>query len=142
MTEEGAISMLKWRIETASKIAGKGADGKAFEDLEMAIQALEEIQAYRAIGEHRQVAEWLEELKEARKGFNENRKAGYKHGYSDGYAKAIDDFTEKLMTDVESFVAEVNGIRADLLTLDYFCEFVGDTAEQMKGENNGQRKSS
>lgn len=48
-------------------------------------------------------------------------------------AKAIDDLTEKLMTDVESFVGEVNGIRADLLTLDYFCEFVGDTAEQMKG---------
>ena len=40
--------------------------------------------------------EALEELKEARKGFNENRKAGYKHGYSDGYNKAIDEFAEKL----------------------------------------------
>lgn len=40
---------------------------------------------------HGQLAEWLEELKEARKGFNENRKAGYKHGYSDGYNKAIND---------------------------------------------------
>lgn len=42
--------------------------------------------------ENEQLAEWLEELKEARKGFEENRKAGYKHGYSDGYNKAIDDF--------------------------------------------------
>lgn len=48
-------------------------------------------------------------------------------------AKAIDEFAEKLMTDVESFVGEVNGIRADLLTLDYFCEFVDEIAEQMKG---------
>lgn len=43
-----------------------------------------------------QIAEWLEELKEARKGFEENRKAGYKHGYSDGYAKALDEFFEEL----------------------------------------------
>lgn len=43
-----------------------------------------------------QIAEWLEELKEARKGFEENRKAGYKHGYSDGYAKAIDEFAEAI----------------------------------------------
>ena len=52
-------------------------------------------------------------------------------------AKAIDEFVEKLNTDVESFEAEVNGIRADLLTLDYFSEFVFDVAEQMKGEQNG-----
>ena len=51
-------------------------------------------------------------------------------------AKAIDEFAEKLNTDVESFEAEVNGIRADLLTLDYFSEFVFDVAEQMKGEQN------
>ena len=44
---------------------------------------------------HEQLAEWLEELKEARKGFEENRKAGYKHGYSDGYNKAIEDVMEK-----------------------------------------------
>lgn len=50
MTENGAIEWIRYRIDTASKIAGKGADGKAFEDLEMAITALEEIQSYRAIG--------------------------------------------------------------------------------------------
>lgn len=44
---------------------------------------------------HEQLALWLKELKEARKGFEENRKAGYKHGYSDGYNKAIDDFAKE-----------------------------------------------
>lgn len=35
-----AIEKIKWRIETASAIAGKGTDGNAFQDLEMAIEAL------------------------------------------------------------------------------------------------------
>lgn len=41
MTTIEAIQMIKYRIETASEIVGKGKDGKAFQDLEMAIQALE-----------------------------------------------------------------------------------------------------
>ena len=53
--------------------------------------------------------------------------------YEEGYNKAIDEFAEKLNTDVESFVAEVDGVRADLLTLDYFSEFVFEAAEQLKG---------
>lgn len=48
-------------------------------------------------------------------------------------AKAIDEFVEKLNTDVESFVAEVDGVRADLLTLDYFSEFVFEVSEELKG---------
>ena len=48
--------------------------------------------------------------------------------------KAIDEFAEKLATDVESFEGMINGIRADLLTLDYFSEFVFEIAEQMKGK--------
>ena len=48
--------------------------------------------------------------------------------------KAIDEFLEKLSTDVESFVAIVNGVEADLLTLDYFDEFIFDVAEQLKEE--------
>ena len=48
--------------------------------------------------------------------------------------KAIDEFTEKLITVVESFRAELNGIRADLMTLDYFVEYVWEVAEQMKGD--------
>lgn len=50
MTEQGAIERIRYRIETASNIAGRGVDGKAFEDLEMAIDALEELQQYRALG--------------------------------------------------------------------------------------------
>ena len=50
MTNNEAITRMKYRIETATDIAGKGVDGKAYEDMEMAIKALEEIQQYRAIG--------------------------------------------------------------------------------------------
>lgn len=47
---------------------------------------------------------------------------------------AIDEFAEKLSTDVGSFVAIVNGVEADLLTLDYFDEFIFEVAEQLKEE--------
>ena len=49
-----------------------------------------------------------------------------------GYMKAIDEFAEKLLTDVEGLTAEVNGTQADVLTLDYFTDFVLEAAEQMK----------
>lgn len=41
ITEQEAIEMLKYRINTASKVIGTGTDGKAFEDIELAIKALE-----------------------------------------------------------------------------------------------------
>ena len=41
--------------------------------------------------EHDQLVEWLEELKALRHEANELRKAGYAHGHTDGYDKAIDD---------------------------------------------------
>lgn len=41
MTEIEAIEQIKCRIATASKVVGNGLDGKAFEDLEMSIKALE-----------------------------------------------------------------------------------------------------
>ena len=47
MTNEDAIKKIEYRIATASKIAGTGVDGKAFEDLEMAIQALKESKVIR-----------------------------------------------------------------------------------------------
>lgn len=50
MTNNEAIARMKYRIETATDIAGKGVDGKAYEDMEMVIKALEEIQLYQAIG--------------------------------------------------------------------------------------------
>lgn len=36
-----AINQLQYRIDTASQIVGKGKDGKAYEDMEMAIKALQ-----------------------------------------------------------------------------------------------------
>ena len=45
-----AIEQIKYRIYTASKAVGRGVDGKAYEDLEMAIDALEEVQKYHKIG--------------------------------------------------------------------------------------------
>ena len=48
--------------------------------------------------------------------------------------KAIEEFAERLITNAESFQAEVNGFRADLMTHDYFIEFVDEIAESMKGE--------
>lgn len=48
-------------------------------------------------------------------------------------AKAIDEFAERLQDKVESFQAEINGFKADVLTLDYFVEFVDEIAEELKG---------
>lgn len=50
MTEGEAIERMWYRIKSATDIVGKGIDGKAYEDMEMAISALEEIQKYRKIG--------------------------------------------------------------------------------------------
>lgn len=50
MTENEAIARMQYRIDTATEVIGKGSDGKAYEDMEIAIKALEEIQQYRAIG--------------------------------------------------------------------------------------------
>lgn len=50
MTENEAIARIRYRIDTATDIAGNGVDGKAYEDMEIAIKVLEEIQQYRSIG--------------------------------------------------------------------------------------------
>lgn len=60
MTENEAITRMKYRIDTATDIAGKGADGKAFEDMEIAIKSLEEIQQYREIGTVEECREAME----------------------------------------------------------------------------------
>lgn len=46
MTENEAIARMQYRIDTATEVIGKGSDGKAYEDMEIAIKALEEIQQY------------------------------------------------------------------------------------------------
>ena len=50
MTEDEAIARMRYRIDTSTEVIGKGSDGKAYEDMEIAIKALEEIQQYRVIG--------------------------------------------------------------------------------------------
>ena len=51
-------------------------------------------------------------------------------------AKVIDEFAERLQDKVESFQAKINGFKADVLTLDYFVEFVDEIAEELKGVRN------
>lgn len=84
----------------------------------------------KCIEEQEQLAEWLEELKEARKGFEENRKAGYSHGYSDGYNKAIDEFAELLKGNLIRKYANAT------LTQQYVAlqvtDWCNEIAEQMK----------
>lgn len=41
MTAQEAINMMLYRMNTAIEIVGKGEDGNTFEDMEMAIKALE-----------------------------------------------------------------------------------------------------
>lgn len=49
MTEQEAIEKMRYRIDTATEIAGRGKDGKAFEDTKMAIKALETIDKIKNI---------------------------------------------------------------------------------------------
>lgn len=57
----------------------------------------------------------------------------YEKGCLDGYNKGIDDFVEKLCAEVEFFEATINGMQADVLTIDYLLEYVLEMAEQLKG---------
>lgn len=41
MTVQEAIQLMKSRVETATELMGKGIDGKAYEDMEMAIECME-----------------------------------------------------------------------------------------------------
>ena len=48
--------------------------------------------------------------------------------------KAIDDFEEKLCNEVESFTVTVEGIKVDVLSLDYLIEFVYEMSKQLKSK--------
>lgn len=63
MTEQEAINRIKYRIATASEIVGIGENGNAFEEFDMAIKALEEVQQYRAIGTPDKIKEELDRLR-------------------------------------------------------------------------------
>ena len=78
---------------------------------------------------HEQLAEWLEELKEYKEHeFDILKKDGellYKHGILDGYNKAIDDFSDKIIS-----------LCDDVEFMNRFNEFTATTileiAEQLK----------
>lgn len=63
MTENEAIRRIRYRIDTASEIAGKGAAESALEDMYIAISALKEIQQYREIGTVEECREAVEKQK-------------------------------------------------------------------------------
>lgn len=119
MTENNAIKEIV--KETCSGCYGSDAEPFRCKKCgyKTAIDALEEIQAYRALGT-------IEEIKHF---FNENRKAGYKHGYSDGYAKAIDEFLKKICKKYTEEESKGNYKQ-------YCCNIkqeLAEIAEQMKG---------
>lgn len=76
MTENEAIARIRYRIDTATHNIGKGADGRAYEDMEIAIKVLEEIQQYRVIGT-------VEECKVARER-QKGKKPVYRSIFTDG----------------------------------------------------------
>ena len=134
MTESEAKSKIKYRINTAKDFVGIGDDGKAFEDLEIAIQALKEIREYRELG----TVEELKALKE-KNGWHDMEMygLGYNQGSIDradelqkcreqGYNKAIDEFVEVVEINIiDMFVSESeSGIAVGILKA---------IAEQMKG---------
>lgn len=70
-------------------------------------------------------------IDEARKGFEENRKAGYKHGYSDGYAKAIDEFVERIKAESYNGYVTLEDYSEDTIE-SVALEDIEHIAEQLK----------
>lgn len=141
MTESEARSKIKYRIEVAREIAGNGVDGKAFEDLEIAIQALKEIREYRAIG----TVEEFKALKE-KNGWHDMEMygLGYNQGTIDradelqkcreqGYKKAIDEFAERIK---QGDVIEYMG---SYVSYEAIESFIDEIAERMKGGATDER---
>ena len=84
---------------------------------------------------HKQIAEWLEELKMLRELKDEHRKIGNIEGFNKGYDKAIDDFAEKLIRYVYcGHLCSPTEVRWSDLSV---VEMVKELAEQLKagGEN-------
>lgn len=53
--------------------------------------------------------------------------------YDKGYNKAIDEFTEKLMENIESFEIKIDEAIVDVLTLDYIFDLISNISEELKG---------
>ena len=123
MTENECINKIQWRIDIASAISGDGKDGKAFEDLEMAIQALEkqsmaneilnELREYSSIGT-------IEEFKDLKENQFFNFDSPVVRIDKKSYDKAIDDFAEKIF-----YYCSMSNMNATMIR---------QIAEQLKGE--------
>lgn len=107
------------------------AESKIIITKDLMDKVVEELTEYRAIGTVEELQSMKEKNDTLRALYEDARKEG-NHLIAKERAAAIDEFAEQMQEKVESFQAEINGIRADLLTLDYFSEFVFEIAEQMK----------
>ena len=67
--------------------------------------------------------------KEIRQGFIENRKAGYNHGYSDGYNKAIEEFVVEAMKQLSELE-----LADDFPTVADCKSILFEVVKSMKGE--------
>ena len=140
MSEIEAKSKIKYRLETARQIAGNGIDGKAFEDLEIAIQALKEIREYRELG----IVEELNALKEKKvipiatikinkKDMQElvdEKIIEFELDAKEIRNKAIDEFAERIK---QGDVIEYMG---SYVSYEAIVSFIDEIAEQMKGGGN------
>ena len=76
---------------------------------------------------HKQIAEWLEELKANKVASAEVYNQGYKHGYNKAYKKAINDFAENVIQRYHELPT----------TLGYTEKIIKEIAKQLKvGKNN------
>lgn len=83
--------------------------------------------------EYRQIAEWLEELKE----YKENKHRSLRYMYEKGYNKAIDDLTNKLTSDEFQkynldFVFETSKSLSYNECISAFCEYIEEIANELK----------
>ena len=94
----------------------------------------------RQAGEE-QIAKWLEELKSlkensiSKEAFEKMKTKAHKHGYRQGYAKAIDDFEDKAIDIVyEENNIDINQQPRNTLA-DIHCKLM-DLAKLLKEQNN------
>ena len=118
MTENEAIKCLEKQIEIQPCM-------NVISAFEIAIQALEEIQQYRAIGtvEEIQAFEVKKKMIEKSNFCSEQYRADTDTAYQCGYNKAIDEFVSTLVPrltdaiyqkDVESMINLINGVAEEL----------------------------
>ena len=97
MTKDDAIKRIEYRIDTASRLAGSGVDGKAFEDLELAVEALKKCQRYEEIGT-------VEEFRQSKeKESNENASYTQKTSYN----KFIKELLRTIDKEKNEFISDI-----------------------------------